>query len=1723
MEQERQQKRRETAAQIAAQFPIPKWYDMSLPSAPNDANGGGDHLPSPMKQPRLSRLNTSVQLHADAIRQHIHTAGVVSMSSAQSVRRRSTMSALHPKRSIPTLPQLPPPASDQFGLWPLASPPRPTHTLQKSMSSIDMFHAIKSQSPPPRLVDHWAEPAPATRGPLHRPSHVGSAGKLRHLSSIRSMSRMGSITDNNTVLEAGSSDMINDDNYDTPLETTSDGQSNASSDDGGDEEDIGALLEPDGHGAMVAVGAAPPLETILSQDESPEDTYRIMPKMSARAQAKEMALAAQRRQTMTDIVAFADAHLRKKIFKGWEHIDFAFKGGDLNQMQVERVLQTQGISVTMIDVARVHQVIDEYFAQQDAIEAMVHGGRSNIVAAIDRAVGELASNEKDDAPLQSAPSPGALDTVTPAIHVRVDEPETIRKPIEPPERKVRVISYKMMQDMFYPTNDDDIKAWGAELEAEKARAAEEKAARDLQLHQLEEKIKRRLASTAQGMLRVLARFDFVHMTWSSAMRKETTTALFFKTIFRKKKTLLEDQVHDKPEKARSITVIYNALLQTYARNRGLDELDLDDAAQVFHDVAANAIQNGARQYFARKATFYFPERQAFFALKLKKRVFRGWFDRAHQLASQRQRLFRKFVAWRYLVTLAKRYREMFRICFWPYYVWKRHVQFVLISRSKANFLRLVFESYVQLRILRGLRRYTMRRNWCRAQVNLRTQARHRAMLERIFAAWRKTAAVTARLQKIWEKRGLSMHWQNKFYLIRITMHLWRYYTILRRDIARRQYLCYHGVLGKKNDAAWEAENDAVPLTRLMESHLGSKIKLKSFTHELGIAMYIKYRKKDRQAILAQALVFKRIAPLVFRAFVVYREHKKRGRFATELGLFRLYAHHFATLVRFLLYRKHQEALRRASTKRFKELVLQDQIDHVGGASTTTPGEPPKVETKRALQWRQDREWREAGLAQAAVDAAALEARIHALYALRRESHARFDDRETKLREWKEAEARVQHDEEAKSTGMRSQLHHCASQILHTRVRRLYETICRTFDVLQDKYNHMLLKSTFRMLRLPRSNKHATVLCHRAQLRNWIRLAHCYSSWADKMPRYHTLKLLWSMWKKWIEYIRNRALYESPGLARKMQRRRMLVSKFENYLIDQEFMLIPTVLGKKLSYNSYKAVFVRWVEWAQLTFATNAMVATFRTRSAIRRKGQVFLAWKIQLKAKYIALPHFVVEKRSTADIERVRSSLWNKRKHLVSRRIRRVLSACDRKLKLSVCSNPTLKHLFAMHSKDIMKRLNLENRLMFVAYNERQVHHYEERQSALMGGQTGHKFDYVEAIPFGHIRQVNVICGKSVDGIAITIKSFSDTVEGAIHGNPFGNSSLFVLTPSELLTSIEGYATQSTILALRFGTNQSRFSKWYGRTDAGLPFHLDAAQGEEIVGLHGFAAKDSVHGLGVCFRKTTERNVFEGLWIEHPNLSLLPGTVATDDTINHCDRQFSYFLQMRSCDVYAAMDRSHKLALRMWRSESIPDAVRRLRIVMGVCRWFFNALVHGLVALTDREDEGRRILQDGLNIRASGEKLLVEGEAIMELVDKYREGRKKQLNLTLLGFKKIQELRHNMEVGDDKIKRGKALVADGNAEILRGKQLLPKIPLTDRMLDNIRSLYRVVQTKDSMDAMSESIKKLLLSEHPIDSDTTLVDMKEVAEANENAAFDMGQARAEVVSSKLRETLSQAIT
>lgn len=391
---------------------------------------------------------------------------------------------------------------------------------------------------------------------------------------------------------------------------------------------------------------------------------------------------------------------------------------------------------------------------------------------------------------------------------------------------------------------------------------------------------------------------------------------------------------------------------------------------------------------------------------------------------------------------------------------------------------------------------------------------------------------------------------------------------------------------------------------------------------------------------------------------------------------------------------------------------------------------------------------------------------------------------------------------------------------------------------------------------------------------------------------------------------------------------------------------------------------------------------------------------------------------------------------------------------------------------------------MFAAYNERKVHHYEERSSSAFGSCIGRAFVYEKAPPYGSVSEVIVIhSSKKVDGLSFVIKTNAGmTYQGALHGNPFGNREVFVLSKGEVLTSIEGFASQQ-VYALRFGTSNNRLSKWYGLSEKGTKFEIRseyATKREEIVGIFGHADGTSINALGAVMRTTTVKNLFEGLWLQtdmHREASSSSIGInlerSSSDSVALSDRQFSYFLQVRTCEIKLLMQRAHRFVLRVYRSEQAAQALRRTGVLMGIARWLLNALSHGLVHCTDNEAEGQRILSEGIEKKSAGDQAIEEATAALQVVDSYRttDG---QLDAAILGVKKINELREMMEQANAKLSLGKQWIAQGKISILEGQRILPHLPITKRMVAAVREMYRVVQTKDYIDQMDPDLRAILL-------------------------------------------------
>ncbi|KAG7395977.1 hypothetical protein PHYBOEH_002920 [Phytophthora boehmeriae] len=456
--------------------------------------------------------------------------------------------------------------------------------------------------------------------------------------------------------------------------------------------------------------------------------------------------------------------------------------------------------------------------------------------------------------------------------------------------------------------------------------------------------------------------------------------------------------------------------------------------------------------------------------------------------------------------------------------------------------------------------------------------------------------------------------------------------------------------------------------------------------------------------------------------------------------------------------------------------------------------------------------------------------------------------------------------------------------------------------------------------------------------------------------------------------------------------------------------------------------------------------------------------------------------RSMVDLDTYQSKIIALEKRLPTTALKARLRHSLRSMQQAAVSSPTLKKLFQDHEKEVRQRLQLEKRLMLIAYNDRAVHNYSERASSLFGTAAGRPFTYEKAPPFSSISEVAVICSKKVDGMSLVIKTnTSASIEGTLHGNAFGTREAFSLARGEKLTTIEGFASQS-IYGLRFATSSGRCSKWFGNCEKGTKFEIHSdynGKREEIVGIFGHSDSSSLNSLGVIMRHTTIKNPLEGLWLQRdhhaPQASLqqLPPRGAAED-LSLSDRQFAYFLQVRACEVLLVMQRAQQFAMRAYSLEAtLPPALGSLRIIMALARWMLNALSHGLVHCTDHEKEGKQILLRGQEKRAAGEKLLAESSSTIELIDSFRDA-EGQLDAATLGVKKIVELRDMLVKAQQQKSEGEQLMEEAGHEFMLSQRLLPHIPTTKRMISAIRRMYKVVQTKDEIDQMNPELRAILL-------------------------------------------------
>ncbi|KAL3669920.1 hypothetical protein V7S43_005294 [Phytophthora oleae] len=1457
---------------------------------------------------------------------------------------------------------------------------------------------------------------------------------------------------------------------------------------------------------------------------------------ATRQQANVQTPGLRRRKRLSELHQFVSTQLQKRLFKSWDTIEIAFTGsGDMTVSQIVKFLQHSDIQLGDKDAAKVKKILEDHVAAMQAAQEISGDG------VIDNFSGQNRRISK------------------------------------------AVLSYEGFRQIFHPVDSQEASRWKREFDREKFRQRQEKDIYNRELSALEEKVRQRLATSAKQMIDILQQFkcDPRAIPWESEHHRLQLRFQFLDVIFRKphRRRILDSRLplsdateapgthaaHAVSDKL-GVKLILSTLLQKYSRNGHFESIEVPVAAYLYHDFAVDIMKQCIRRYWERFEIDQWPERQMIFRFRKKKQTFYDWRTFAERSRMLRKYVLRKFVAWKYMTRKLHEHYAFYRTSFWPFYVWKRHLQQMIIARGKTMFLMNILRTYIQLRNFRALKQRFKVKQWNQKQIARVRKKKARKICLACWQTWKDKFQRSRLIHQVWQNHGTTLQHLHKFYMVRVTFYILRYYSILKRDLRRRQYKSFlsqfsvglrakaiahhqrqhhgsnthdrgvqqrgslypavnvrdnvsptrrslpaspyeppqHGMVSSMDtritrssirasrllsaddqhnleanfhsDDVHDESSDSIAatsLTRIMETELGKNIKRKSRLYDLCLGLYLKYRERDRIHMIGNVISYRRFGRIFLKDLKVVVHNGKINRFAIDLGAYRVLSFSFRQWMIGTVYKIPP--------------VAQNDDNEAGKNENETEDVGDKV----VLNWREDREWRLHAIANNPIQAQILQQDLLSIMendSVRRET---IRGRELLLNQKQTNEDAFLRKETGVTLKMKAAQMQQVQQIVRRRAHRLHDAMDNVYDVLLQQQAQQQLKSSFRSLRIVVMMKYTRLLCHRAQIRNWLRLCHRFMYWEKHMDEFYKLKLKYHSFQALLKHAVWKWKFQSSGLSQKLHRSQQLMWKYEHFLEEQGLLDGTSeslqLAGTKFSpANSFCGIFLRWVQFAQSSKTRRMIVQLARRKQNVWSMRTVFLALKNRVKAKYTyeercaSCPY--LWRQSLVDLDTYHCKIIALEKRLPSTSLSVKLIHSRKAMQETATSSPTLKKLFQDHEKEVRLRLQLEKRLMLVAYNDRAVHNYAERSSSLFGVTAGRPFTHDKVPPFGSISEVAITCGKKVDGISVMIKTNGHvSSEGSLHGNPFGTRDVFSLTRGEKLVSVEGFASQS-IYGLRFGTNTGRYSKWFGNCEKGSRFEIHSDyfnNREEIVGFFGHADSASINSLGVVMRHTTIKNPFEGLWvqkdhhIQHNMLQQSPHRSPGDD-LPLSDRQFAYFLQVRACEVLLAMERAHLFAIRAYKMEDVmPPALGNMRIIMAISRWMLNALSHGLVQRTEREGEGKKVLQSGQEKYAAGEKLLFEGVETMQVVDSFRDS-SGQLDAATLGVKKIVELREMMNQAQQQMTQGEQLRDEGQSEIMLSQRVLPHLPTSKRMIFAIRKMYKIVQTKDEIDQMNPELRSVLL-------------------------------------------------
>lgn len=784
------------------------------------------------------------------------------------------------------------------------------------------------------------------------------------------------------------------------------------------------------------------------------------------------------------------------------------------------------------------------------------------------------------------------------------------------------------------------------------------------------------------------------------------------------------------------------------------QIAMEQTLKRFHNDAANKFQSAMRGWYVRKklaekrleerCVHYF----ALYWMNQKFAVFAAWRQVAQEQLTLRRRCWSKLRAWHQHIVHVQIRAEIFRCCFWPFYVWHREVNAKINARLKARFLVRVYKEVVRISHIRAWRRITEHKIAVREKVGRNVFKLQRKMKGRVWAAW---------LVKLRQSQRLSMmmesHRRTFRQLVACTFVALRYYArgkVISRDMGMR----YRSLLPNGFTVSWEeemkylkkkstqvvrfwhgeTEDDLLnesPRKQLMSNcrEVASK-ELPSFPSpiQLRIIMPLKGHRAITQAEAEKTTMWvcKDLQESFQRKTILLAKmhwHQSRVMFPAAIKQWNNACKFFRKerRVRYLGYFARMRRMMRTYKAGVAESKKERAFLAAEKAMTPEQRMARQKEARRLAaikfdeEWDENEDWRQEGMNEKRDMVVMLRKRRRERYMHRRALKEKIAKDRSERANRDQTIDTVMLSVEQENAKHLERIRVFGSSLLENRAETLFNAVRKVFDEVRATQDKFWLRKTFGRLVLVVKQRHAMSRYKRDRLRNFLRICSRLRLLYRIMPEYHAIRTKWRVWCSWLKYIEAKYSVESPGLNEEVTRRRQLGLTFHRYLTKLQSAQVlqggsASVLEDHVlnaAMFTQQACISRWAEYAQVKICVRRLVVLRKELIRINFKQRIFDALKTGLKSEYsyqhrqFRKPCFE-KRRLLADVDKWKTRFLAHMHQSASNKYRRMVLQRRYEMHNDVMNvMPTLKKLLANQRQDVRRRVRHEQRLLCNAFRER--------------------------------------------------------------------------------------------------------------------------------------------------------------------------------------------------------------------------------------------------------------------------------------------------------------------------------------------------------------------------------------------------------------------------------------